>query len=113
MQIPRPADVGGDRRGAGLDPAVIAIHHRLCGDNLTGRIPEKPPHIVMQAAVVALQRHDVVPLLVNHLLGDGALAVGRIDGDGAAMKAEQLQQLRHRCWTTVQCPSSVTMKPCR
>ena len=70
---------------------MIAIDHRLGRLNLALGIIEEPPHVVMQALLVALERHGIAALRIDALLSDGALAVERLDGDGCAAQAEQPQ----------------------
>ena len=52
-----------------------------------GWIIEKTAHILGERALVALEREHIVGLLVDHLLGDLALAAHRIGGDDAAVEA--------------------------
>ena len=47
-------------------------------------------------ALVALERQHVVALLFDDLLGDLGLTAHRVDGDDAALDAQQRQQLRDR-----------------
>jgi hypothetical protein len=82
MDLLQPVDVGRHRGDPGFDPAMIAIDHGLGRLDLALGIIEEPPHVVMQALLVALERHDIVAFLIDDLLSDGALAVERIDGDG-------------------------------
>ena len=53
-----------------------------------GWIIEKTAHILGEHALVALERERIVGLLVDHLLGDLALAAHRIGGDDAAVEAQ-------------------------
>ncbi len=48
------------------------------------RIIEKAAHVVVQRSLVSLERQHVVATLVDHLLGDLALTVHGIGGDGSA-----------------------------
>jgi hypothetical protein len=82
MDLLQPVDVGRHRGDPGFDPAMVAIDHGLGRLNLALRIIEEEPHVVMQALLVALERHGIAALLIDDLLSDGALAVERIDGDG-------------------------------
>src|SRR5271166_184840 len=54
MMLLQPADVGGDRRRAGLDAAVIAIDNRSGRGGAGSRIVEEAAHIIMQRPLVAL-----------------------------------------------------------
>src|SRR5208282_446727 len=52
-------------------------------------------HIVAQCALVALQREDVVGLLVDDFLRDVALATHGVDGHHRALDGQQLEQRRN------------------
>src|SRR5208282_1709983 len=52
-------------------------------------------HIVAQCALVALQREDVVGLLVDDPLRDVALATHGVDGHHRAPDGQQLEQRRN------------------
>jgi hypothetical protein len=59
----------------------------------------------------ALQRENVVGLLVHHLLGDVALAAHRIDGHDRSVNRQHVQQLRMAVISfdfsaTLTCPST-------
>src|SRR5208283_5310327 len=54
MMLLQPADVGADRRRAGLDTAVIAIDNRSGRGGAGLRIVEEVAHSIMQRALVAL-----------------------------------------------------------
>jgi len=82
MGLLQPVDVGRHCGDAGFDPAMIAIDHGLGRLDLALGIIEEQPHVVMQAWLVALERHDIVAFLIDDRLSYGALAVERIDGDG-------------------------------
>jgi hypothetical protein len=60
------------------------------------RIVQEQLHVLKQRALVALERQHVVAALIDHLLGNVALAVEGIGGDHHPLKAEHPQQLRHR-----------------
>jgi len=80
MPLLQPVDIGRDDAGAGLDAAVIAIDGGMGRVCRALRVVEKPADVVMQAALVALERQHVVTALSNHLCGNGPLAVQRIGG---------------------------------
>ncbi len=74
----QPVEIGRDRRGAGLDTAVISIDGRLCRGGGGGeRIVEEGSDIVVQRALVALEREAIVATLIDDLLSDRALTVQR------------------------------------
>ena len=58
-------------------------------------IGQEAADVVVQAALVAFQRQNVVGALLDNLGGYGALAVERVGGDDAALQRKQFQQLRH------------------
>lgn len=89
MAVLQPLDLGRNRRRARLDPAMIAVDRRLCRADRACRIIEKPHDVVVQRGLVALQRQRVIAVLVNDLLGYGALAVERIGGLAFRWRARQ------------------------
>lgn len=50
----------------------------------------------MQSLLVTLERQHVIGALIDHLLGDLALAAHRVGSDDAALERQQFQQLGHR-----------------
>ncbi len=60
MVLLQPRDIGAQGRSSGFNSAVVAIDK--CGSCRRAglRIVEETPHIVMQRALVALQRQDVI-----------------------------------------------------
>ncbi len=88
----------GDRPG--LDAAVVAVDGGVLAD---GRIFERDRllfageqfDIVAQRALVALQREDVIGLLVDDRLRDFALATRSVDGHHCAFDGQQLEQRRN------------------
>ena len=93
MLLLQPLDVAGDKSGAGLDPAMIAIDRGVGGDRFGFRIVEEGSDVVVQRALIALQRHGVVAALRDDLAGDAALAVERVHGHDRPLEAQQSQQL--------------------
>ena len=75
---------------------MLAVNRAVADRQLGFWIVQKAPHVVVQRPLVALQCHDVVALLINHLLGDLALAIECVDGHDAALEAEHLQQFGYR-----------------
>ena len=79
VAVLQPADVVEDGDRPGLDAAVVAVDGRVLAD---GRIPERDRlllageqlDVVAQRALVALQREDVIGLLVDDRLRDFALS---------------------------------------
>ena len=71
---------------------LTSARDRRC---LVHRIVEIEADIVMQRALVALQRQDIVSALTNDLLCDRALAVERVSGHDRALQRQHLQKLRH------------------
>ncbi len=52
-------------------------------------------HVVVQRLLVTLEGEQIIAALVDHLLGDLALAAHRVRGDGSALQRQQFQGLRH------------------
>lgn len=52
--------------------------------------------ILMQGALIPLEREDVLSPLFLDLLGDLGLAAHRIDGHNRARQIQEPEQLRHR-----------------
>ena len=90
MALLQPGDVVDDGDVAGFDPAVVAVDGPVGADRGVGETPLfllvcEQLDVVAQRALVALQGQDVVGLLVDDLLGDGALAAHGVDGDDGAL----------------------------
>jgi hypothetical protein len=60
MLLLQPVDVGRDDGGAGLDPAMIAIERSVGGGGFGFRVVEEGPDVVMQRALIALQRLEMI-----------------------------------------------------
>ena len=100
MVVLQPADVleNGDRPG--LDAAVVAVDGPVLADF---RILERDRlllagqqfDIVAQRALVALQRENVIGLLVDDCLRDFALAAHGVDGHHRALDGQKLEQRRN------------------
>src|SRR5882724_5613889 len=88
-----PVDRRGDCRHAGFDAPVIALDSGFGRDLLRSGIIEKSAHVVMQRALITLERQGIVASLIDDLTGDIALTVERIDGHDAAFQREHLQEL--------------------
>ena len=82
----------GSRSGRGCVHVAAA---RQLGRML--RIVEVERHVLVQCALVALQRQHVGAASLDDPLGDGALAAHRVRGHDAALEREHLQQLRNGC----------------
>ena len=80
MTLLQPFDVGADCGRAGFDAAVITLDKRLGGGGLAGGIIEIGTHVVMQRALVVLQRPGVVTVLIDDLLGDAGQGSARTAG---------------------------------
>lgn len=91
-----PIDIRGNRCRAGLDSSVVGLDDGRGHGDLAVWIVQKQDHIVMQRALVTLQRQRVVTFLLYDLLRDRTLAVERVGGHDGALQRKQLQQLRHR-----------------
>ena len=72
MIVLQPLYVGADRGRAGFDAAVIALDNRVGRGDLAVGVVEIANDIIMQRALVALQRQDLVAPLIDDLLGDFA-----------------------------------------
>ena len=75
----QPADVVNDGDGAGLDAAVVAVDALVPADGgvlevIGFLLVGEQLDVLAQRALIALQGEDVVGLLVQDFLGDGALA---------------------------------------
>ena len=85
MAVLQPLHIVEDRTGPGLDAAVVAVDSLMLGDLgvleavclLLGR---EHLDILPEGALVPLEREDVIGLLVDDFLGDGALAADGVDG---------------------------------
>ena len=85
---------------AGLDAAVVAVDGGVPADR---RILERNRlllaseqfDIVAQRSLVALQREDVVGLLVDDFLCDFALAAHGVDGHHRALDSQKVEQRRN------------------
>ena len=60
MIVLQPLYVGADRGRAGFDAAVIALDNRVGRGDLAVGVVEIANDIIMQRALVALQRQDIV-----------------------------------------------------
>ncbi len=96
MGLLQPADAGRDRGGARLDAAVIGIQSWRRRDGVAGRIVEKQDGVIVQCALVLLQRQGIVAALIGDLGGDRALAVERVRGHDRALQRQHRQQFGHR-----------------
>src|SRR3954452_2201851 len=94
MLFLQPSDVSRDQAGAGLDAAVLAIDRGMADLGGTGWVFKEAADIVVQAALVTLQREHVIPALFDHLGSDDALTVECVGGDDAALERQQFQ---HGC----------------
>lgn len=92
----KSADVVRDGGLAGLDPSVVGIDGGIDIAGFARGIVEEQADIRMQGGLIALQRQGVIAAAIDDLLGDGALAVERVDGHDRALERQHLQQLRHR-----------------
>ena len=70
MIVLQPADIGRNRRGPRLDAAVIGVDVRLGRRSLAFGVIQMQAHVVMQTALVALQRQRIVAALSNDLVGN-------------------------------------------
>lgn len=52
--------------------------------------------LIMQGALIALESQDVIPALLDDLLGDFGLTAHRINGHDTARQLKEFQQLRDR-----------------
>ena len=93
--LPQPGHIVADAGVADLDPAVAGIGLGVARQGCGGVI-EEGPDVVVQRALVALERQHVVPALPQDLLGDGALAVEGIGRDDGVLEREHGQEPRHR-----------------
>ena len=57
---------------------------------------KKQPDVIMQRALISLQRQRVVAALIDNPLSDRTLAVERIGGHDRTLQRRHLQQLRYR-----------------
>lgn len=88
-----------DHAGAtGLDPAVSFVHGlglimaNPCKAICFGR-DEAQPDVSLQGPLIAFESQDVVAILIEDLLGDGALTPHGINGHKAAGNRQLLQQV--------------------
>ncbi len=86
-----------DRHATRLDAAVIAVDRFVHADRLVGKTAGsllvcEQFDILAQRPLVALQRQDVVGLLVDDLPRNLALASDRIDGDDGALDRQHVEQ---------------------
>jgi hypothetical protein len=95
VDLLQPVDLARDQGRAGFDAAVIGINGLRTRRRLVRRIVEECADVLMQRALVALQRQDVVAALIDDLPGNGTLAVERVGGHDRALQCEHLQKLRH------------------
>ena len=79
---------------ADLDPAVIAVGGFGPVIRRGRRVVEQRADILKQGRLVALEREHIVAATVDDRLRRRPLAVHGVSRDGAAVKAEQRQQLR-------------------
>ncbi|MCC2690741.1 MAG: hypothetical protein K0S21_3544, partial [Rhizobiaceae bacterium] len=73
MTFSQPADVGRDRAGAGLDPAMIAIDRGVRIRRSGFGIVEEQRDIAMQGSLVSFEGQDIVAALIDDPPGDVAL----------------------------------------
>ena len=64
MLLLEPIDLRGNRRRAGLDPPVIGLDDWRCRGGLACRIVKKQDNIIMQCALISLQRQRIVVILL-------------------------------------------------
>ena len=64
MLLLEPIDLRGNRRRAGLDPPVIGLDDWRCRGGLACRIVKKQDNIIMQCALISLQRQRIVVVLL-------------------------------------------------
>ena len=81
----------------GLDAAVVAVDGRVLADRCILErdrllLLGEQLDIVAQRALVALQREDVIGLLVDDRLRDFALATRSVDGHHRALDGQKLEQ---------------------
>ena len=63
---------------------------------MSNGVVKKQLYLVVERALVALQRKQVIAALVDDLSGDLFLAAHRVDGDRRSFRVEQLHELGHR-----------------
>src|SRR5215831_4679316 len=89
MACLEPCHVVDDRVTTRLDAAMIAVDGFMAADFgvlecaclLFG---DEEFHVVAERSLIALEREDVIGLLLQNLFGDGALAPHGVDGDDGA-----------------------------
>ena len=96
MDTPQP--LRGTGVGPRFDAAVIAVdglmlaHFGVLEEALGLLFGDEQFVILAQGPLIALERQHVVGLLVDDLLGDGALAADRVEGDDGALDRQQVEQ---------------------
>ena len=97
VALAQPCDVVAERGAARLDAPVVAINMltRLEFVRLGG-VVQIQAHILIQAALIALEREHIVPAPGGDGLGRRPLGVHGVRRHDPALERQHLQQLRHR-----------------
>ena len=84
--------------GSGLDAAVVAVDGLMAADfcilEAIGLLfGGEQFDILAKSPLIAFERQHVIGLFVEDLLGDGALAADRVEGDDGALDRQEIKQL--------------------